>query len=255
MGETGIFDSYSRRLASAIGCTDLRHRSASFPRGLRDGRELVRHLFDDLKKSLDAALAGPDYRPSTENFRWFKPQLTISDANRSQEVTLERALVGACCRLGRTDWANQVPLVSGLAGPRAYKRRAIDLVRKISDGQFEFVELKIGSDTPLYAAAEIVLYGLLWLHARHRGGEHSRSINPILDAGSIELSVLAPSAFYRQSDTGGISALFNSGLAALAHCHGVKISLKFTAFPDAFTWPAAVEDEDLVRLFDNRRPV
>ena len=255
MDGTDLFENYAQHLAAAIGCRDLRHKSARFPRELRDGRERVRRLYDDLKLSLDAAIAGPNYRPSAENFRWFKPQLSISAANKSPEVTLERAVVQACCRLGRSDWANQVPLVSGIAGPRAYKRRAVDLVRRVSDRQFEFVELKIASDTPLYAAAEIVLYGLLWLHARCRSVQRIGPRNPLLDANSIGLSVLAPSAYYRQADTGNIAAFFNSGLVALAKCHGVEMFLEFTAFPHTFTWPAALADDDLVRLLDDRRPV
>ena len=146
-------------------------------------------------------------------------------------------------------------MVSGIAGPRANKRRAIDLVRRVSERQFEFVELKIASDTPLYAAAEIVLYGLLWLHARGRCVQASASRNPLLAASSVWLSVLAPRAFFGQSDIAGMSTFFNSGLAALAQCHGVEMSLAFTAFPDAFAWPTALADDELVQLLDNRRPV
>jgi hypothetical protein len=255
MAGTALFENYALHLAAAIGCRDLRLKSARLPTELCDGGTIVRHLYDDLKQSLDAAIAGPDYRPSAENFRWFKPQLAISAANKSPEVIFERAVIQACCRLGRSDWANQVPLVSGIAGPRAYKRRAIDLVRRVSDRAFEFVELKIASDTPLYAAAEIVLYGLLWLHARGRNVESSGPQNPLLDANIIKLSVLAPPVFYGQSDTGCISSFFSSGLGALAERHGVEMSLAFTAFPFAFTRPAALADGDLVRLLDDRRPV
>ena len=106
MAETGLFENYTHQLAAAIGCRDLRHKSAPFPPGLRDGREVVQHLYDELQQSLDAAVTGPHYRPSTENFRWFKPQLAIGAANKSPEVTFERAVVQACCRLGRSDWAN-----------------------------------------------------------------------------------------------------------------------------------------------------
>lgn len=255
MTGTSLFENYARELAAAIGCRDLRHKSVRFPAGLHDGRELLAHLYDDLKLSLDTAIAGPLYRPSPENFRWFKPQLAISDKNDSPEVTFERAVIQACWRLGRSDWANQVPLVSGIAGPRAYKRRAIDLVRKVSDSAFDFIELKIASDTPLYAAAEILLYGLIWLHTRGRSVESSGSRSPLLDANSVELSVLAPPAFYGRSDIRGMSEYFNSGLAALAQRHGVEMSLAFTAFPDAFNWPAALSDDELVRLLDNRQPV
>jgi hypothetical protein len=48
-------------------------------------------------------------------------------------VTLERALMRASVVAGRKDWSNQVPVVSGIAGARAYKRQAIDLVHRLPD--------------------------------------------------------------------------------------------------------------------------
>ena len=42
------------------------------------------------------------------------------------------APIRACEDASRGDWSNQVPIISGVIGPRAYKRRAIDLVLSLS---------------------------------------------------------------------------------------------------------------------------
>ena len=249
----GIFDGYERRLANSVGCLNLRHRSAVFSGDPSASAEILQDLHGELGKAWDLAAAAQSFRPSLENFRWFKPQLHLSSANKSSEVTLERALVAANCRRGREDWANQVPIVSGLGGPRAGKRRAIDLVHMKSPAECEFVELKVASDTPLFAASEIVLYGLLWLLAR-RGQSHlSMSPSPLLAASSLRLSVLAPQQFYRGSDISAISRFFGTDLSALGKANGVALSFAFTAFPEDFCWPNAGDDSWLHRQLDERR--
>ena len=87
---------------------------------------------------------------------------------------------------GRVDWSNQVPIISGIAGSSAYKRRAVDLVRCLPDGGFNFVELKVASDTPLYAAIEVLNYGLLWLLSRETRVQLGYQSNPILDAPALQ---------------------------------------------------------------------
>jgi hypothetical protein len=102
-----------------------------------DGEGLVTSLFQQLNANWNAALnCSPS--PSLENFRWHVPKPSVSPRNTSPEVKLERALIRACIGAHRRDWSNQVPLISGVVGPRANKRRAVDLVYQTSDGGFEF---------------------------------------------------------------------------------------------------------------------
>jgi hypothetical protein len=69
----------------------------------------------------------------------------------------------------------------------------MDLVRQTGERHFQFIELKIASDTPLYAAAELLGYASLWLIAR--SDPHSKP-SVLLEADTIDLRVLAPSTFY-----------------------------------------------------------
>ena len=105
---------------------------------------LVQALFNRLDNNW-ALLRPTGSPPSRKNFRWHEPQRHICKSNSSAEVTLERALVNALIDARNNEWSNQVPLISGIAGPRAFKRRAIDLVWRQGESCFEFVELKMNS--------------------------------------------------------------------------------------------------------------
>lgn len=98
---------------------------------------------------------------SLENWRW-APRPNHSPRNRSPEVTLERAIV----QEAGVEWANQVPAASGLCGSRRDRRCCVDLVHKPPSSQsYEFIELKWNSNHPLYAAMEVLCYGMLYLFA------------------------------------------------------------------------------------------
>jgi hypothetical protein len=75
----------------------------------------------------------------------------------SPEVTLEREVVAVDTT---SQWTCQMSTTSGIQGPYLNKRRAIDLVRRTAPDCYAFVELKVDSDNPLYAAFEILGYAL-----------------------------------------------------------------------------------------------
>jgi hypothetical protein len=182
------------------------------------------------------------------------PKPDISERNRGPETTLEKALIRACIKARRKDWSNQVPLISGVAGPWAYKKRAVDLVHQLSDGGFEFVELKVTtSDTPLHAAIEVVLYGLLWLLSRRDRELLGYGSNPILDAPLLQLSVLAPAKFYSDLALPHLPRALDAGLSVLGSRHGVKIGFRQTMFADGFQWPSPYDDGELLRFLDGRK--
>jgi hypothetical protein len=159
---------------------------------------LVQVLFDLLDGNW--ALVRQNAHGSPENFRWRKPKPNYCKRNTSLETMLEKELIKALEASGNTEWSNQVPLISGIAGtakPHAFKKMSVDLVRRQGESCFEFVELKVESNTPVFAAVEILVYGLLWLLSRRdRQCLGYAADNPILNAKSLKLSVLAPQSFY-----------------------------------------------------------
>ena len=127
----------------------------------------------------------------------------------SKEVLLERAIA----KQDKSRWACQMSTSSGVEGPYFHRRRAIDLVRRVGPRRYAFVELKIDSDNPLYAAFEILGYALAYLHARTQGRTGSGNHN-VFDAERIELTILGPEKWYGFSERGTDKKL-DEGLAWL----------------------------------------
>ena len=263
-GETGLFAGVREIVDQTLGVDDFTTKTAAdtlTKHGFGLGTAM---LVQDLFIRLDSnwALTRPKALPSQQNFRWNCPQTSIADRNASAEVTLERALMGALATAGRTDWSNQVPLISGIAGPHAFKRRAIDLVWRQGESCFEFVELKMTSDdTPVFAAIEILVYGLLWLLSRRDRKVLGYAANPILDAQELRLSVLAPRDYYSRYSIGPLAIAVNDGLRKLGQQHGVVMEFRFTAFPAPFPWsrdprdPPKPSGNNLIALLDGRETV
>jgi hypothetical protein len=123
------------------------------------------------------------------------PQTGIGSGNTSKEVRLERAIA----KLGVEGWWNQMPIAAGLVHSHADLRRAIDLVHcNENRTEFDFIELKIDSDNPLYALMEIVLYGLVYLSVRREPAycHADRRNAAVLTAKQINLRVLAPKGYF-----------------------------------------------------------
>lgn len=138
-------------------------------------------------------------------WRYKEPGETDSD-----EVKLERAIA----KMDESRWACQISTSSGVEGPYLHRRRAVDLVRHLGPRRYAFVELKTGSDNPLYAAFEILGYALSYLHARAEGWTGSGNHN-VFDAEQIELTILGPETWYKFSER-GIEKKMDEGLGWLA---------------------------------------
>ncbi|MDB5438456.1 MAG: hypothetical protein JWM33_883 [Caulobacteraceae bacterium] len=227
----------------------LRHRSALLELGGRECLPVgsVAALHTAIANNWTAC-RGAGGSASRENWRWRVPQLAISAHNASPEVVLERALMAAVERAARTDWSNQVPVASGVAGPTAERRRAIDLVRQTATDGFEFVELKVGSDTPLYAAIEIIAYVCIWLVSRELA-----PLNPsaLLAATRIDARVLAPRSYYARYRLDRLERQFEQEVRQLGELHGVGLSFAFQAFPDE-RLEQPYSDDQLLALLDGR---
>jgi hypothetical protein len=214
-----------------------------------NGEEFVNALFDGLRNYW--LRAPPAAKASKENFRWRVPKCDYDKGeNKSPETILERKLMCACEKAGRDTWSNQVPVLSG--------RRAVDLVNKISGG-FEFIELKVESNTPLHAAIEILINGIFWLLARQDRTHPNYPDNPILNSSTLCLSTLAPEIFYTNLPSSSFASALNSGVSALGERHDVVMRFQQMKFPEGVLWRAVVNDEvndkELLNWLDSRKLV
>jgi len=198
-------------------------------------------LFENLYKIVESNWNGR--APNSEqNWRLTK-ELNMKVANPSKEKRLEKKIVGE-----NENWFNQSPTASGLADSNRDRKMAVDLVHKKGRKTFEFIELKINSNTPLYAAIEILLYGLLYLFYRAQSMECDVWKKPnnkeLLNARKIELKVLAPGQYYAAyrknlqnlQDFGSIlSGLI--GEFAKPKIHGLIMNFNFEEFQAGYDLP------------------
>lgn len=158
--------------------------------------------------------------PARSNWIWRTTGTDHSD--EPGEVKLERDIVE---RGGSATWSFQMSTMSGLFERGTHQRRAIDLVHRMSPDEFAFIELKIKSNSPVFAAFEILGYGLAYCHARQHPDVHSSaSKHDVLRARRIRLVVLAPSEWYQFNLRAGppqsfrlkeLAAAFNASLENL----------------------------------------
>lgn len=241
-----LLDGVEASVSDALSITSLRHRSAVLKLPLFNGRQLVASIFETIRQNYLASNATANKDRSKQNWRWHSLQPQIAPHNRSPEVVIERAIAAACADLHRTDWANQIPVASGLVEGAGDGRRAIDLVRRHDENHFELIELKIASDNPLYASVEIVGYACLWHLARI---DRPRRSSALLDAERIDLTVLAPEAYYAQYPVAEIESSFDEGVRALGMGMGVAMSFGFRTLDrsiDAGNLPPPQELLDLL---------
>jgi hypothetical protein len=179
-------------------------------------------------------------RPSPQNWR-FRPMLAIAAHNPSPEKTLEKAIVATA---PDASWANQVPTASGLYEAHRDRHRNIDLVRRRGPGAYDWIELKVGSDTPSYAATEVLQYAALYTFARRHYTDAERAQHELLQAQTIHLRVLAPDDYYRRGPVTALERSINRGLAAFCAAEALEWTMDFAflAFPARFVWPCGAAE-------------
>jgi hypothetical protein len=250
---SGVDDAINR----AFGITSYHHRSKfrevieSPPKSF-NGVSFVESVFQIINGNWESCVLNKVRKPSAENWRWFEPKIALADNNRSAEVCLERALVNACLKAGRTDWSNQVPLAK-FVGKSSYSRKAIDLVHQRGAHAFDLIELKVASDNPLYAAMEILQYGLVWLVSRRDRERLGYAGKPIIEANDVLFVVLAPEVYFEKLDVGRVGKPLDRGLSVLGEKHGVRLGFQFQTFPSAFRGDFKYEAKDLLAALDKRR--
>jgi hypothetical protein len=190
-------------------------------------------LVAELYRSIEGKCAKTS--TSKQNWRWV-PQTKIADGNKSPEVLLERAVAILAKNKHLPDWSNQIPAISGMVPGRQEKRAAVDLARLNGD-RLELIELKWKSDTPVYAAFEIMLYGLAYIFCR---AHLPYGASPTMKARAVSLQVLAPEEYFQKRDYRDIEAGLSRGFnAVLQHQVSPKLSgdFRFVQLPRGFDLP------------------
>ncbi len=170
--------------------------------------------------------------PSNENWR-FKKQLHISSKNTSPEKLVEKGII----HISSKNLVNQVPTASGLWDHKSDRHRNVDLVHRLGPKEFEFIELKIESDTPLKASMEILLYGILYIFSRRLYDESVKQNKELLQAEKVHLRVLAPLSYYAPYDIAWLEMAIDSGLRSFLSTLdnvGFDMDFLFEAFPENF---------------------
>jgi len=191
-------------------CIGLANRSGLYPLGVKSIHKLPDRIFRKILNNFNKSKGNISI--SSELWR-FKKMEYIEKNNRDPETKLEKGIIKKC----GDDWVNQVPTSSGLVGAHSDKKRNIDLVHRISleKGEYTFYELKVRSDNPVFAAMEILIYGMLYCLARQCNEIKLPEDNELSKAKSIHLNVLAPRDFYSSYSNEGllnISKEINKGL-------------------------------------------
>lgn len=170
--------------------------------------KLISDCLNQLKNNLNAL--NPD-KIEPSNWKWEK-SLHLASHNTSQEKTLEKLVAF----LLDENWMNQMPVCNGLLGKGGSNACRVDLVHR-DESSYNLIELKYsdkddgGSDNPLFAAMEILRYGLVYLLFRKHQLLTTKSSKDhhIMGATKIQLVVLAPSSWYIYKQRGGSGKTFN----------------------------------------------
>lgn len=217
----------------------------------RFGRETLAAALQQIKSNYDRRTR--DKIPSTENWRL---QKDCDYKTLSHEVSLERTIVSV-----GDNWFNQIPTSSGLVDADGNKRANIDLAKKNSEGDFDFLELKWNRSTnnAVYATVEILRYALVYLFSVENGQafgylDEGRNTE-LIQASNVRLQVLAPKDYYEVDGEitylSKLQQLSNDAISGLSdQLNGPKMSLHYLVFPNGFDWDPTLEEtkrKDLVR--------
>lgn len=191
-------------------------------------------LIEQMRCRIQSNLTSPDARwrnmgGSWENWRW-KKNLVFTPRTDVDEKTVEKLIAADCGDC----WVNQVPTASGLLDKTSETHCNIDLVCRVGENSYEFIELKHDDATPLFAAFELLKYLLLFLVSRERGEEfrYSYEQSPIIWARSLNLVVLAPPAYYAPFSFRWLESEIDTALKSLSDAE-IALGFAFEQMP----WP------------------
>ncbi|MCX6607168.1 MAG: hypothetical protein NTV52_26785 [Acidobacteria bacterium] len=225
-----------------------------------DGAGLLRELSEAVEARWREVNGDSPRRASSQNWRF-----TLNPEIRYDNPSIEKRIAHLAVEglLGRDQWANQIPVASGVLNSTADKKTAVDLSHRNDAGDFDLIELKMltQSGHALFAAMEVILYGIAYLFARRNARElgYVWGETDLLAAHRVRLIVLAPAAYYGGVPSTGLRSLrsaLNKGLAeecARGGTPGLLMEVDFEQFGEGFAWPCS--DERLMQKLLSRHSV
>jgi hypothetical protein len=152
-------------------------------------------------------------------------------------------------------WGNDVPTASGLVNDRG-RQMNIDLAHQIPDG-FEFIELKLRSNTPYAAALQILRYGAVYLFRLEPELVRRFKGNQMLNAKRIVLEVLAPGRYCALGDVDQplLEAQLDRQVARFAeeNVGGLSRSFRLMAFDADFIFKPGMNCDLICEAVRGRR--
>ncbi|MGA7929154.1 MAG: hypothetical protein WCA20_24535 [Candidatus Sulfotelmatobacter sp.] len=228
-------------------CVLLCQQQQKEPRYI-DGSELVRLISERIAENRRLLTERRiPCRGERKNWR-FKVQPDFKLGVR-YEISLQKAIA----ILLDADWANAIPTASGVTECEE-TARSIDLVQRLSDEEWRFVELKAlrkgsdggnGQQTPLFACLELLQYALIFRYSKEHYEllGYTREKNPIITAQKVHLEVLmTQNCYFHNSRLGRfhikwLDRLVNEGLSAINRQPNlVQFDFRFSEFPKEFEW-------------------
>lgn len=190
-------------------------------------------LIDDLWRQLVVNWVEGGCKSGGEvNWRW-ELRDNLSHDNKSPEVVLQRNLM----KLARTDprakerWSNETPTASGLSEDSGGEPGHLDLAYQSSVDHVTLIELKVGSNTPVSAAIQLVIYALMLVLARTVNRQIKVTDARWLTFKRADLRVLAPTRFYDAFlGLGWYERDLNEAVRQFGNGHRLEMSFLFRCF-------------------------
>lgn len=236
--------------------TTARHLNEKKPDDLNLSR-LVNDLWSQMVVNW---LEGGCQSRGKSNWRWeLRPEGGESEGQ--PEVALQRRIARFIDKEGQAkDWSNETPTGSGLTKHDSGNPGGLDLARKHGDGCVDLIELKFkskerltdDSNTPVAAAFQVVIYGLLLILARSVDKHMSDGSRPLSllalarladkeistitnevwrNAEHAHLRVLAPATFYsRFLGLRWLEEQLGEAVGNFGTAHGLPMSFRFREF-------------------------
>ncbi len=156
------------------------------------GTETVNEIYDKIEDNY------PGFPRSNSDKLWLlRRECEICPDNRAPETMLEKAVAMLAERGYMPGWYNQCPVASGIVGSHSDRRSDVDLVNcSKSRRNVRLVELKWESNNPRSALQQILKYGVAYVFCRVHRQELPLHYRSLMDAGQVDLEVVAPRQYY-----------------------------------------------------------